>query len=440
MGGKERTRKVRKLLRSVKRFFTIPVETTHLRSKTVNRLSFTFEYGLMLIASTVISTLGLLMNSSAIIIGGMILSPLMIPIFSLSYGIYAGKIQIMQRSLTLLVVSIAVAVGIAVLTTELSPLKNITEEITIRTTPNLLDMIIALSAGLIGILVLTREKIADSFAGVAIATSLVPPLSVAGIGLALSNPQVYYGGFLLFLLNILAITAIGTVYLIGQHWLAVDKTQFSMRALVIIFISLTLLALPLTYQLSTLSNTITIESKAREVIQGIIADTNPNAQIDYIETNVSSSEPRLVSINARITVDERDVVAYELQEALERQLKQALGSNINLQLNIQRTVSIASKEQVRREADIKSITDSFSKKLKHLYPQLTINNITIDRDSYSGNWLLTARLSGKPEDSPTKHDLNKIKKDMADEFMQKILYDVSYTPSIQLVKPTDIVY
>lgn len=435
---KNKVKRIRKLLHGVKRFFTIPVETSHLKSKTVDRLKLNFEYILMLIVSTIISTLGLLMNSSAIIIGGMILSPFMIPIFSLSYGIYAGNIKIMHRSLLLLVVSIAIALATAMMITSLSPLKNLTEEITVRIEPTLLDMFVALGAGLIGILVLSRQKIADNFAGVAIATSLVPPLSVAGIGLSLMNSEVYFGGFLLFLLNVLAITAVGTVYLIAQHWLAADTTRFSTRALLVIISSLTLLTLPLTYQLINLSENLAAESKVRNVIERTLAKSNPDSQIDYIETNVVTGPgEKLVDIKARITVDEKDTIAYELQDQLNQRLSQTLGADVKLALNVQRSVSIASKEQVQLESNIKNITSSFSKKLKEIHPNVTISNMSLDRSSDQDTWLLTARLIGTPGDTPTTSSIQDIQDAMTREFSQDIDYDISYSPFTQIVRTND---
>lgn len=427
--------RTKKLMQLVKRFFTIPVETSHLKSKTVDRLSLNFEYILMLVVSTIISTLGLLMNSSAIIIGGMILSPFMIPIFSLSYGIYAGNIKIMHRSLLLLVVSIAIALATAMMITGLSPLKNLTDEITVRIEPTLLDMFVALGAGLIGILVLSRQKIADNFAGVAIATSLVPPLSVAGIGLSLMKPEVYFGGFLLFLLNVLAITAVGTVYLIAQHWLAADTARFSTKALLVIISSLTLLTLPLTYQLINLSENLAAESKVRGVIERTLAKSNPESQIDYIETNVvTSSGEKLVDIKARITVDEKDTIAYELQDQLNQRLSQTLKTDVKLALNVQRSVSIASKEQVQLDSNIKNITSSFSRKLKTSHPDVTISNISLDRGHRQDSWLLTARMAGTQNNAPTQTSIQAIQDAMAQEFSQNIDYDISYSPFMQIIR------
>lgn len=177
-------------------------------------------YWLQLIFSAGIATLGLVLNSSAVIIGAMLISPLMGPILSAGLALATGDLILGLRSVINLILSTAVAVGFAVLLVALLPFKESTPEIQARIVPNTLDLVIALFSGAIGSVATCREVkgVVTSIPGVAIAVALMPPVCVVGygIGLALSlNPdegiKVATGGGLLYLTNLVAITFMAMV-------------------------------------------------------------------------------------------------------------------------------------------------------------------------------------------------------------------------------------
>ena len=178
---------------------------------------------LMLALSTAIATLGLIMNSAAVIIGAMIIAPLMNPIISLSYASVRGENILIMRSLLTLVTGILLVLIVSYATTSLVGSRVIGNEIISRINPSLLDLGIAIGAGTAGAYALTRSKIGNALPGVAVAVALVPPLCVTGIGLAfgvqgvidpgseLSQPHasISFGAFLLFLTNLAAILFFG---------------------------------------------------------------------------------------------------------------------------------------------------------------------------------------------------------------------------------------
>ncbi|CAN5596415.1 hypothetical protein BH20ACI4_BH20ACI4_22380 [soil metagenome] len=172
-------------------------------------------YWLQLLFSAGIATLGLVLNSSAVIIGAMLISPLMGPILSAGLALATGDLILGLRSLANLILSTVVAVGFAVLLVALLPFKESTPEIQARIIPNTLDLVIALFSGAIGSIAVCREVkgVVTSIPGVAIAVALMPPVCVVGygIGLALSlnvseGVKVATGGGLLYLTNLVAIT------------------------------------------------------------------------------------------------------------------------------------------------------------------------------------------------------------------------------------------
>lgn len=175
------------------------------------------SYWLQVLFSAGIATLGLVLNSPAVIIGAMLISPLMGGILANGLAFAVGDLVLGIRAIINLAVSCAVAIGFAVLIIAPIPFKELTPEIAARTQPNALDLFIALFSGALGSIATAKEPkgVVTSIPGVAIAVALMPPLCVIGygIGIGLSPDIVGTGGFqvargggLLFLTNLAAIT------------------------------------------------------------------------------------------------------------------------------------------------------------------------------------------------------------------------------------------
>ena len=187
------------------------------------------EYYVLIFLSCMIATLGLLNNSEAVIIGAMIVAPLMNPTMGIAMGIVRGDAVLLGRSIKTLAIGVLIAIAISCGVSFLIP--NITDvtdlsQVMGRTSPNILDIGIALAAGAAGAFAISRKKIASSLAGVAIAVSLMPPLAVTGIGLCLllktlkaphliNNLGTYFkifsGSFILCFTNLVAINMSGII-------------------------------------------------------------------------------------------------------------------------------------------------------------------------------------------------------------------------------------
>lgn len=163
-------------------------------------------YFLALSLSNLIALSGLIVNSAPVIIGAMLISPLMEPILSVGFAFLTGNRTIWRMSLKKIFLSLVVTLAVAGIATWISPLQETTNEILSRTRPNLYDLIIALLAGLAGAAAIcTKKNILTVVPGVAIATAVIPPLSVAGFGIGTSNLPIFLGGFFLFFTNFIAI-------------------------------------------------------------------------------------------------------------------------------------------------------------------------------------------------------------------------------------------
>jgi len=172
-------------------------------------------YWLQIFFSAGIATLGLVLNSPAVIIGAMLISPLMNPILSSGLALASGDLVLGLRAAFNLFLSCAGAIAFAVLLVVLLPFREMTAEIAARTQPNVLDLLIALLSGGVGSVAICREVkgVVTSIPGVAIAVALMPPLCVVGYGIGLilvfdaaTGWRVASGGGLLFLTNLVAIT------------------------------------------------------------------------------------------------------------------------------------------------------------------------------------------------------------------------------------------
>lgn len=206
------------------------------------------DYFIMIGLSAIIASYGLLQDSSAVIIGGMLVAPLFTPILAISLAIVRGDIQLLRLAIESTLKGIALAIGVAILITVLSPLVSVGSEISARVTPNLFDLAVALASGAAGAYAIARKDVAASLPGVAIAAALVPPLSVLGIGLALGDGQVAGGGGLLFLTNLVAIVLAGAVTLLLLGFRPAERGEREVRfrlGLVVSSILLIVITVPL---------------------------------------------------------------------------------------------------------------------------------------------------------------------------------------------------
>jgi len=163
------------------------------------------DFFLMLILSTIIVTLGLLMNNIAIVIGGMLVAPILSPILSLSMGVVVGNQKLMKRSGLVILQSMSLIVLISLIMSFLAIHKEITPEIVARAYPSLAYFLIGLFSGGAVAFAMVRPSLSETLPGVAISVSLIPPLSALGIAISFFEWNMAIGALGLFLLNFIGI-------------------------------------------------------------------------------------------------------------------------------------------------------------------------------------------------------------------------------------------
>lgn len=254
------------------------------------------NFTVLLALATVIATYGVITDSTATVIGAMIVAPLMTPIMATAAAVSMGASKRAISAMTLVVLGVIGVIALAMLLTAVVPggLVSLTQnpQITSRISPGLLDLAIALAAGAAGAFAIGRQEIADSLAGVAIAISLVPPLCVVGITLFHGGFAEAGGAFLLFLTNFIAILVAGTIMfgLMGlpkaiRMEMKAETRKKAMVALIIASILLIGVLSVTTYQSYQATNNQIIAS---EVVTGWLGPASP-----YLVQKVVFTGPRV---------------------------------------------------------------------------------------------------------------------------------------------------
>jgi uncharacterized hydrophobic protein (TIGR00271 family) len=297
------------------------------------------SYWIQVLFAAGIATLGLVLNSPAVIIGAMLISPLMGGILANGLALATGDVILAMRALLNLVLSCIVAIAFAVLLVWLLPFKEMTSEIAARIRPNILDLVVALFSGAVGSLAICKESkgVATSIPGVAIAVALMPPLCVVGygIGIAISldsvkGLQVASGGGLLFFTNLVAITFTSMLVFLGLHidndyvrakvkeWRETDHESLWMQNILerlpaynkirkigglpgrflLIFTTIGVISFPLNQSLNQLRREITLQQEenqirgsATDIWQKNFASFPDGEQRSYI-SNIATSEQK----------------------------------------------------------------------------------------------------------------------------------------------------
>ncbi len=155
----------------------------------------------VLIFAIFIASIGLNVNSTAVIIGAMLISPLMGPIVGAGYSLATYDFSLFKASMRNYVFAMLAGLITSTLYFMITPINGAHSELLARTSPNIYDVLIALFGGLAGILVIGSKRKGNVVPGVAIATALMPPLCTAGYGLATGNFQFLFGALYLFVIN-----------------------------------------------------------------------------------------------------------------------------------------------------------------------------------------------------------------------------------------------
>jgi len=155
----------------------------------------------ILACAIAIASVGLNVNSTAVIIGAMLISPLMGPIVGAGFALGTYDFLLLKKALKNLFIATVVSLSVSAVYFYLSPFKDAQSELLARTSPNIYDVLIAFFGGVVGAITITRKEKGNPLAGVAIATALMPPICTVGYGIAIGNLNYIAGAFYLYTIN-----------------------------------------------------------------------------------------------------------------------------------------------------------------------------------------------------------------------------------------------
>lgn len=271
----------------------------------------------ILITATLVASVGLNVNSTAVIIGAMLISPLLGPINGIGVSLAIYDIALLRKALRNFAVAVLFSLATSSVYFALTPLKEAGSELLARTTPTFWDVLIAFFGGLSGIIAaLGREKRTNVIAGVAIATALMPPLCTAGYGVGTLQLKFFIGALYLFLINTVFISASAYVTFQVVRFPNVefkDKAyQLRIRRILVAIGVLTLL--PSLYVAYTVVQDAIQEARIRAFVENAFSAFPTTNVVEY--KRLSQKEPhrlRVVLVGEPLSEEQVRYLEHELQ-------------------------------------------------------------------------------------------------------------------------------
>lgn len=290
--------------------------TKEMQSNLLAESKFDLPYLILIGSSCAIATFGLLSNSTAVIIGAMIVAPLMMPIRGLAFGALIGNAQLFRTGVISVAGGTLIAVACSWIIGTLTGITTFGSEILSRTQPNLLDLGIAVAAGGIAGYAKIEQKVSGTVAGTAIAVALMPPICVIGLGLAQSSRAIAQGATLLFLTNLLGIALACMLVFLIAGYAPLDKAR---KALISAVALTSILLIPLGISFANLVARAQLETSLRKALLNKTI-TFQRLELSSLKVNWVDNPPQVrLLVYAKEPVTQKQV---ELLEAfLARELK-----------------------------------------------------------------------------------------------------------------------
>ncbi|MGA9278719.1 DUF389 domain-containing protein [Ilumatobacter sp.] len=295
-----------------------------------------FRFVILMGFASAIASLGVIADSTAVVIGAMLMAPLLIPLMGMSLSLVMGWADELKRAGLVATVGVGVAVGTGFLMTAiLGPSTDVdaNSEIASRISPTLLDLGIALAAGAAGAYALSRSDVSDALPGVAVAIALVPPLAVVGVTAQLGASGESLGALLLFGTNALAIVAMGALTFIvtgaaaaesARRW-TLDWWTIAFGAIAVAVIA------ALVANTASINESDAVSERATAAVEEWIDERDYEILSIEIDGNDAT-----VLLSGPSTPDDLD----ELGDAIDRVVQGAESINIRIAITEQTTLNI----------------------------------------------------------------------------------------------------
>ena len=280
--------------------------TREYREKLYDDLHVRLRDTVILMCAIFIASIGLNMNSTAVIIGAMLISPLMTSIVGLGFGLAIFDTRLIKQSLEVLFTQILVSLLVSTLYFWISPLSYESSELIARTSPTIWDVLIAIAGGIAGFIGSRKKEANNIVPGVAIATALMPPICTAGYGLANGNVRFLFGALYLFLINcvfIMLINIVGTRIFMRKSPLS-SFNELNIKMKIGLISLIVLLVLPASYSAVTL----TMDQARKEGIKQFVENEFANHTVINQVYKSSSNELVLTVVGDPISEEELETL------------------------------------------------------------------------------------------------------------------------------------
>ena len=280
--------------------------TREYREKLYDDLHVRLRDTVILMCAIFIASIGLNMNSTAVIIGAMLISPLMTPIVGLGFGLAIFDTRLIKQSLNVLLTQVVVSLLVSALYFWISPISYASSELIARTSPTIWDVLIAIAGGIAGVIGSRKKEANNIVPGVAIATALMPPICTAGYGLANGNVRFLLGALYLFLINcvfIMLINIVGTRIFMRKSPLS-SFNELNIKMKIGLISLIVLLVLPASYSAVTL----TMDQARKEGIKQFVENEFANHTVINQVYKSSSNELVLTVVGDPISEEELETL------------------------------------------------------------------------------------------------------------------------------------
>lgn len=348
----------------------------------VSNISFRGSNLWILACAIIIASIGLNVNSTAVIIGAMLISPLMGPIVGAGFALGTYNFSLLKKSFKNLLIATFVSLTVSAIYFYVSPFKDVQSELLARTAPNIYDVLIAFFGGLVGVIAITRVEKGNPIPGVAIATALMPPLCTAGFGLATFNFSYFFGAFYLYTINCFFI-CIATFFVVKflQYPSSIIDNKYEKRIRYGISILIIVMIVPSFYLAYNLYKEKKFTKTAEQFVQKefenngytvIYKKINYNSSpktIDLAFLNKKFTDSEIISFNKMLVDNGLTDTKLSIRQN-DTDIKSEILNEINkFDNNISEKDIAISK--LRQELDSYKVTDStLIQEIKILYPAI----------------------------------------------------------------------
>ncbi len=335
-----------------------------------------------LIFAILIASIGLNMNSAAVIIGAMLISPLMGPIMGIGLGIGTNNFELVKKGLRNLVIATVISIGTSAIYFWLTPIHTAQSELLARTTPSVWDVFIAFFGGLAGVVAATRKEKSNAIPGVAIATALMPPLCTAGFGLATGQLYYFLGALYLYCINsiFISISTFMIIRLMKFKRKSFEDSTYGKKVSRYILITTLITVLPSVYLTYGIVNKSLFENASKQFVQEQFHFKNTQVVSSTFRYDKETPEIDLLLIGYELPDQVIDSIRnnmrkYDLQDA-KLLIRQGLNAEREIdfsQIKASIVKDIFAKDSMRINNQSQRVKEQFPNiypELKALYPSI----------------------------------------------------------------------